>query len=225
MSAALPVAAVNPEKYKQIMGFFVEAGKTLPRYVGLQLASLKDVDFKEFLRELAMANKSAPKMYVASMGYFFKSLEWLPSLKEFFLFALFIAIIYIIIEIIHNIYINNQVAQQSRCIRAKHTDENKVTVTDENGNILYSVKYDPVNRGTPTITCEHDGMGTTKNTYNVKTFDYQSNTAKTIQQQCQQQQFTASGSTDTTANAPLFYSGAPGLIDFMTTGSPEYFQT
>jgi hypothetical protein len=223
MSAALPVAAVNPEKYKQIMGFFVEAGKTLPRYVGLQLASLKDVDFKEFLRELAMSNKSAPKMYAASMGYFFKSFEWLPSLKEFILFALFIAIIYIIVEIIHNIYINNKVAQQSRCIRAKHTDENKVTVTDGNGNVLYSVKYDPATRAAATIKCENDGMGTNANTYNVKTYDYQTNTPKTIQQQCQKQQFTATGGTDTTTNGSLFYSGAPGLIDFMTTNNTAYF--
>ena len=210
-------------KYKRIAGLFVDAGTSLPKFLMLQLSKLEEPVFKDFLRHLLMADKSAPKMYAYSIQYLFASMEWLPSFKEFILFATFIAIIYIIVEILHNSYVNNKVQQKSRCVLAKSSQQNTVTATDGQGNQLYTVTYNPATKEAAQVTCVGSGSGDKTNVYTVNVYDYNNKVTNQVPQTCTQQPFTASGGTPQTTGASVFYSGDPGLVDFMTTSNPSYF--
>ena len=210
--------------YNKINSLFHDAGRGLPDFLMRQLSTLEEADFKDYMRRLLLANKYVPKMYAYTAQYFLKSLEWLPSVTEFILFASFIGIVYIIVEILHNNYINNKVQQQSRCASSKQKDDTSVTVIDANGVQLYTVKYDK-NKSPAQVTCEGSGAGDTTNTYNVTVYDYDHKGPKVIQKTCAQQTAVAAGSTASTANANLFYSGTRGIVDFMTTNNASYFMS
>jgi hypothetical protein len=217
----------HTEKFNKIMSFFQGTDKSFPgldRFAH-QLAKLNTTtDFNDYLTSLAKVYKTNPnKMYFLSLQYLPKTIEWLPSLTEVILFASFIAIIYILVEIFHNNYINNKVRSQSRCVKNK--DENNVTVVDQYGNALYTVKYDNKNKTPAQINCEGSGTGKYQNTYNVKVYDYNTKQSTTQTQTCQQQPFTAFGGTSTTTSAPLFYSGNQNLVNFMVGGDTTYFST
>lgn len=217
---------MNPvmlQQLKQIRGVFVDAGRSMPLSIITQLAKLDPAVFKEYITRLVRADKYAPKLYAYSAQYFFKSLEWLPSITEFILFATFIGIVYVIVEILHNNYINTKVTQRSRCSRANASQNSTVTVIDSSGNQLYTVEYDKDKQSAAKITCVGSGSGDTTNVYNVNVYDYATKGPVTKTQTCTNQTFTATGGTPTTASANMFYSGTQGIVDFMTTNNPVYF--
>lgn len=199
----------------------------IPLLIGNQVASLKSpADFSDLLLKLDCEKSSIKKGWQVAC-YWVKSLEWLPSIGEFVIYASFIAILFILIEIIHNNYIANRVKKESRCMRDKQEQKNQVTAVDEGGNGLYTVKYAPGKKEAPVITCEQSGMGATTNTYNVKYWDYAANDSKGANAQkdvvCRQPFTAVGGLSGPAPGSSLYFVGDSQLVDYMRTNDKTYF--
>ena len=210
---------INDEKYRKIAYVLVKAGVSIPKFIIKQLSRLQDADFSIFINNLWRDQSSVSKVYAYCAQYFIRSLEWLPDLKEFILFASFVALIFVVLEVVHSTYINAAVRSQSRCVKYKNDkDRNKVHAYDGNGNLLYSVKYDNVKQ-TSDIICEGAGTGTSTNIYNVRVYDYKSNSTTTQQKKCEKQAADAKAGTDSTRDEHVYYTGDSMLVDYMKNPS------
>jgi hypothetical protein len=188
-----------------------------------QLTRLKEADFNIFINNLNSSNatNNISAKYAYAARYFVRSLDWLPDFKEFLLFGSFIALIFVIMEVIHSMYINTTVQSKSRCVNNDSKDKNKLYAADQN-NRMYTVSYNN-NKKTADIQCEGSGGGTTTNTYNIRVYDYNSKAMMTQQKTCERQGFTAAAGTSQTADKIVYYSGDPMLVDYMMTGNTVYF--
>jgi hypothetical protein len=202
---------------------FQKLNKPLADTISNSIAKLPTPDFNELVSKLGCCNGNLPKMYMYVTTYWFKSMEWMPSLAEVVIFTTFIAIIFIIYEIWQSNQINTRVKNESRCARKVNAASDTVTAIDDKGNPLYTVTYDMVKRDY-SIKCEGDRNGNINNQYNVKLYDFNKKQAKNDKKQKCNQTFTATSGMDNT-DGLVYYSGDPGLVNFMQFGDTTHFTT
>lgn len=177
---------------------------------------------REFKDKLLCDRNDVLKANMHRINYYLKSLPWLPSIAEVVIFGVFVAIMFIVADIIHGNYINNKVMRESRCQR-KQTN-GKVTAIDSNGKALYTISYDENNK--VSLACEQDGKGgNILNHYTgIKEYDPNSKdpskTSFNGDLTCSQQPFTAniSGST-----GHIYYTGDELLVKYMTVDDTSFF--
>lgn len=206
----------------RITAMFDAVNKPLSNLVANQLKSLSTPDFNDLYFKLSCCRGSIPRMYGYVARFFVKSLEWLPSLPELIIFGTFVALVFIIIEMIHNNYINERVKKESRCAKEKESTPDQVTAIDANGNTLYTVKYNADKQAT--LECEANNLGNSRNEYTVKLYDPTSaNSAKIQNKLCAYQNFSAASGT-TASTGQIYYTGDSGLVRFMETNDLAYFK-
>lgn len=139
-------------------------------------------------------------------------MDWIPSLKEALLFAVFIFILTIFILMLHYHIVQRGVQKESRCIReeekyAAGTKYDITGMTKRNTN-KYTVSYDMDARQT-TASCACPDGKVINHFKDIPWYNLRTNTAKTIPDlQCY-----CDKSYDNPEEA-TYYKGAPGLIRF-----------
>lgn len=187
--------------------------------------SLKEADKLTLKSKLGCCGKNTAKVWGYLMRYFVKSQKWLPSFGELIIYVTFIAIVFIVIEILHNQSISARVKKESRCIKERNNVQDQVTAYDSNNNSLYTVKYDPATKKHLSTECVNENpSGRSTNEYNqIKTYSIDTGTARTDNSKTCKQNFDAAGGTRAANTGTISYSGDANLVQYMYNNDLSYF--
>lgn len=145
------------------------------------------------------------------------------DVSEIILYIAVIVIIIVIVRLFHYNQIERKVKTTSRCLREQTQGElsgkYSVTASNQYNNPMYSVTYD-MNAKTYAVDCACTEGNVVNNFQNIDVYDLRdgSNPIKTIGSKiCQCDK-------ELTTNTRKYYTGYPGLIRFMNSKDPSFFE-
>lgn len=146
------------------------------------------------------------------------------DIAEVFLYLAVVTVIVILIRLFHYNSVERKVKLTSRCLRELTTGQRSgsyyVTASNQYNYPMYKVTYD-MNAKSYTLDCACKQGNVVNNFQNIPVYDMRdpSNPIKNVSSKiCQCE-------NELTTNSRVYYTGYPGLIRFMNSKDPSFFET